>query len=125
MCSSIVAPGDVVRLRWPSSIPPNRNKYCLCVCLDENLFFIINTDKCREAPPLSQVIIYKEDAEFLSYDSYVDTHIARVIPRNVVENGAKHGVYRLSGACLERIKYMVEQHRMLPERIMKRIRANW
>lgn len=102
-----------------------RNKYCLCICVEESLFFIINTDICREASQDTQIKIYTTEAEFLSYDSYVDTHVARTVPLEFIEEGARHAVYKISPSCLNRMKYLIEQHRQIPARIMKKIKENW
>ncbi len=120
----VVVPGDVVRLQLPAgNNQPSKYKFCLCVCVEDWLFFLINTDRARIAPFDSQVLIRQMDFPFLKYDSFIDVSKIKRIPPEVVFAGENCGK-PLRHALIQLRSVIIEQP-YLAERYLKKIRHNW
>lgn len=122
----LVQSGDIVLLKWPDSYPtPNKKKYCLCICVDESLFFIVNTNSYQETGIKTQIEITPDDVACLQYDSFVDTRAVRQIPKECVVDGAINGVWKVGQDALQRIKWAAKLHGQLPVRYEKLLDKNW
>ena len=119
----VVRPGDVVRLQLPDSNPPGRYKFCLCVCNQDWLFFIINTDRSRGAPADSQISIRQMDFPFLLYDSYLDVSKPKRIPPDAVLAGENCGKPLKHALILLRATIIEQPY--LAERYLKKVRDNF
>ena len=120
MPRAVIKPGQVVRLKLPDSEPePGRNKYCLCLCVEESLFFTINTKPYKFAPQETQLLLHKEQLPFLEYDSYLDASKVKQIPVDAVEEGLKHGgVFPVDESALKHIRFIVSRQRYLAKRFL-------
>lgn len=116
-------PGDAVWLRFPFSEPP-KNKICVCVCVEENVFLIVSTRAYRFAPADSQLRIFEAELGILEYDSYIDVSKSYTFPAEVIAKGVAKGTYPLADSARARIKHAVETQPYLPERIKKKILEN-
>lgn len=110
----MIKPGEVTILRFPYSNPP-KPKICLCICIDQGLFFIISTAPYKWAPPDSQLKIFKEELSCLDYDSYLDVSKAYEFDPHTIEKGVTGGVYSLAPSALTRIKNALNGQSYLPE----------
>jgi hypothetical protein len=119
----LARPGDVVRLKFPYSDPPGRNKFCLCVCIANGLFFTINTKPYRGAPQSSQIGIKVSQMPFLEHDSYLDASVLQKIPAEVVQAGEI--TPRPSDQTLRHLKEVITRQPFLPTRQKILIKENW
>lgn len=123
----VIKSGQVVRLKLPDSVPePRRNKYCLCLCADESLFFIINTHPFKHAPVETQIKVYKSQMDFLDHDSYLDASKLKNIPIEIVESGIKKdGIFSPSVEALKHLKCIIAQQPYLAMRHIKILQNNF
>lgn len=116
-------PGQVIRIRFPYSSPP-KYKYCLAICLTEKLFFIISSARYSMAPADSQVKLFKQELDCLSYDSWLDVSKAYTFEARDIATAEADGVYSLAKSGLERIKFAVSSQPYLPEKQKKLVLQN-
>jgi hypothetical protein len=119
----LIRPGDVVRLKFPDSAPPGRNKFCLCVCVEHGLFFTINSNQYRGAPPSSQIKIKASQMSFLQHDSYLDVSVLKRIPPEVSQAGTI--MDRPQDNILNHLKNVIVHQPFLPMTQRKLIEKNW
>lgn len=123
MPGPVVRPGDAVRLLFPHSNPPKR-KICICVCIREGLFLVVNSRPYGRAPADSQLKVFKEELACLEYDSFLDASKTYRFETAAIREAAKGGVFRLAASALERIKSRIEGQGYLPREHKGLILAN-
>lgn len=116
----VIKSGQAAFLRFQFSDPP-KIKICLCICIEQGLFFIISSKPYRWAPPDSQLTIFKEELGCLDHDSYLDISKAYEFDPHVISKGVEKGVYTLAPTALSRIKNALSLQNYLPEE--QRIKA--
>ena len=119
-----LTPGDAIWMRFPHSRPP-KNKICLCVCIEDNIFLIINSKAYSAAPADSQIALYKEDLAILEHHSFLDvSKYYDGFPPEEIARGIRHGAFPLSPSARARIKHIVGGQPYLIERVKKKILNN-
>jgi len=117
-------PGDAIWMRFPHSDQP-KNKICLCICSEDNIFLIISSEPYSWAPADSQITIYKSELGILSKDSQLDvSKYYDDFSLQEIGRGIQKGAYPLSDSARSRIKHCVQNQRYLIERVKKKILAN-
>lgn len=114
-----LAPGEVALISFPFSNPP-KDKFCLCICIESGLYFIISSKAHKWAPGDSQVKIFKEELGCLSYDSWLDVSKAYRLP---LPNG-NFDKWELARSAISRIKLAVEGQSYLPENQKQQVLDN-
>lgn len=107
--------GDVVLIHCLSTNPP-KDKFCICLCPTNKLFFFINSKQYW--PKDAQIMVQPHELTFLNHDSWIDTskviNISQSEIRNAVKDKNRHKG-SLSNLIRLRIKKMIKTHRHLPE----------
>lgn len=108
---------EVIRVHCSFLANPH-DKFCICICPDNNLFIFINSEppQFRKARALA-VSIENYEATFLSHTSYIDTtKLQSSIPPELVqealaETDRNHGL--LAPSIRQRIIETVESHEVM------------
>ncbi|MDE0332607.1 MAG: hypothetical protein OXL41_12125 [Nitrospinae bacterium] len=112
--------GDVFHYHSRITRPP-KDKFVICVCPEERLFFFINSH-----PPIAEgagVEISPADLPCLSRVSYVDTSMMiMVYPDELDERSARGGI---SPPLRRRIAACARSHGILPERFLGILERNF
>jgi len=114
-----LVPGEVALIRFPYSNPP-KQKICLCICINDKLYFVISSKAYAWAPADSQIKIFKEELECLEYDSWLDVSKTYylTLPAGKIEK------WVLAKSAITRIKKAVEGQNYLPDRQKKLVLSN-
>ncbi len=122
--SNGLRPGEAIWMRFPYSEPP-KNKLCLCVCVEDNIFLLVNSKAFRAAPADSQIALFTEDLSCLVHKSFLDVSKSYDdFPIKEIERGINRGVYSLVISARNRIKHAVGGQPYLAERVKKKILSN-
>jgi hypothetical protein len=117
-------PGDALWLRFSHSNPP-KNKICLCVCVEEGIFFVISSKPYKAAPADSQITIYPEELSILAHTSFLDVSKSYVgFSPAEIARGISRGVHHLSDSARAKIKHIVSGQGYLIERVKKKVLQN-
>lgn len=117
-------PGQVIKIQFPYSDPP-KLKYCLGICLRENLFFVISSNAYRWAPPDSQITIYKNELACLNYDSFLDVSKTYAFSAEEIAQAEKKGIFDLSPDAIKRIRSRVAGQSYLPKEQKDKVLENF
>jgi len=112
--------GDVFHYHSRITRPP-KDKFVICICPEELLFFFINSN-----PPIAEdagVEIRPTDLPCLNRVSYVDTSMMiMVYPDELDERSARGGI---SPPLRRRIAACARSHGILPERFLGILERNF
>jgi len=100
---------------------PPKDKFIICVCPEELLFFFINSN-----PPVAEdagVDITPSDLPCLSHESYVDTSMMVMVYPDELDETSARGEISLS--TRRRIAACARSHGILPERFMGIVERNF
>ncbi len=102
-------------------IKPPKNKFILCVCPKEFLFFFINSN-----PPIevsAGVRITPKDLDCLDHESYVDTsQIIRLDSHGIGDTSSKG---KISLPLRRKIVKCAKGHGIIPERFLQILESNF
>lgn len=119
-----LTPGDALWLRFPYSTPP-KNKICLCICVEDGIFLVVNSKPYKAAPADSQITLYPEDVAILEHKSYLDvSKYYSGFPPEEIARGISRGVQPLSNAARAKIKHIVSSQPYLIERVKRKVLRN-
>ncbi len=102
--------GDVILVKCQFTNPP-KEKFAICVCPEEKLFFFINSQPRRLAE--AQVEIQDYELDCLSHNSHVDT--SKVVTFSERELETSRHLDHISTMLKLRIKTRVREHPHLPK----------
>lgn len=112
--------GDVFHYHSRVTRPP-KDKFIICVCPEELLFFFINSH-----PPVSEdagVEIAPSELPCLSRVSYVDTSMMIMVYPDELDERSARG--RISSPLRRRIAACARSHGILPERFLGILERNF
>lgn len=112
--------GDVFHYHSRITRPP-KDKFIICVCPEEFLFFFINSN-----PPIAEgagAEITPSDLPCLSRVSYVDTSMMIMVYPDELEETSARG--EISSSMRQKVAACARSHGILPERFLGILERNF
>ena len=112
--------GDVFHYHSRITRPP-KDKFIICVCPEEFLFFFINSNP--PVPDGAGVEITPSDLPCLSHVSYVDTSMMIMVYPDELDETSARGEISLS--MRQKVAACARSHGILPERFLEILERNF
>ena len=112
--------GDVFHYHSRITRPP-KDKFIICVCPEELLFFFINSNP--PVPDGTGVEITPSDLPCLSHVSYVDTSMMIMVYPDELDETSARGEISLS--MRQKVAACARSHGILPERFLGILERNF